>query len=787
MYATTELRPLLAERGVVLSREQVYRLVVRTPERLSLATLAALCDIWAAGPVTWSSRSPRRQAARPAAGAGAAAAAAPGAGAARRGRSAVARRPLPGRPRAAGRQRRGCPACRRDQVVGLVAAAEGSLPRPVVAAAVDAVAHRPGRRCGTWQRRWPPTRGALRHGAPPVAGRLAAELIARGSATLAAPACARCGRAGRPLTRSDGGGVMRSAAPARQLAAACAPAGGQAGRLPRQRRAPLCERCRRAWPRPPPVRDLRQDRPDRGARPAAAQPDICVNCYRMPEAVCACAAGAGSATSPPPAARSARHARPGPPPHARAAGRTARPRPAGPKGRSATRATPPRCGTAGDARPAASSGGWSPRPARPLTPAPTAPGCRSRTPALTAGSRTSSTRRGRCDRCSLRRRARRCCRRARGTSRPGWRRCSRRSARPATREVALNWLRRGAGAALLADVAAGPAPATHEALDAHPRRRAADYLRHMLTAGGVAAAPGRGTRPHRAMAGRHARGHQPPAAPAAGAVLRHLAGNAAAARQRRPRAPGPAPTPPTPAQHPRRRGLPGLAGRPRAAPWPPAARPTSTTGSPPGPAACQVRDFLTWAARHGHCPAFAIPGPGAPHGTATSQDQRWALAARLLHDDSLDLTDRAAGCLLLLYGQQLSRIAAMTTSQVTSRDDTVFVRFGEHDVPVPEPLGVILTELIHNGRTHTGTGSPAGTPWLFPGGLPGQPDHRSPARRAPARPRHLRHDRPPGRAHRSRRPAARRRPRRPARTSPRAPRSAGRTRPEATGPATRPN
>ena len=45
MYATTDLRPLLAERGVALSREQVYRLVAQTPERLSLVTLAALCDI----------------------------------------------------------------------------------------------------------------------------------------------------------------------------------------------------------------------------------------------------------------------------------------------------------------------------------------------------------------------------------------------------------------------------------------------------------------------------------------------------------------------------------------------------------------------------------------------------------------------------------------------------------------------------------------------------------------------------------------------------------------------
>ena len=45
MFQTTELVPLLAERGVQLSREQVYRLVTGTPQRLSLAVLVALCDI----------------------------------------------------------------------------------------------------------------------------------------------------------------------------------------------------------------------------------------------------------------------------------------------------------------------------------------------------------------------------------------------------------------------------------------------------------------------------------------------------------------------------------------------------------------------------------------------------------------------------------------------------------------------------------------------------------------------------------------------------------------------
>lgn len=45
LFQTTELVPLLAERGVTLSREQVYRLAAQTPQRLNLAVLAALCDI----------------------------------------------------------------------------------------------------------------------------------------------------------------------------------------------------------------------------------------------------------------------------------------------------------------------------------------------------------------------------------------------------------------------------------------------------------------------------------------------------------------------------------------------------------------------------------------------------------------------------------------------------------------------------------------------------------------------------------------------------------------------
>lgn len=45
LFQTSDLVPLLAERGIHLSREQVYRLVAQVPQRLSTDTLAALCDI----------------------------------------------------------------------------------------------------------------------------------------------------------------------------------------------------------------------------------------------------------------------------------------------------------------------------------------------------------------------------------------------------------------------------------------------------------------------------------------------------------------------------------------------------------------------------------------------------------------------------------------------------------------------------------------------------------------------------------------------------------------------
>jgi hypothetical protein len=99
-------------------------------------------------------------------------------------------------------------------VVVAVAAADPSLPRAVIAAAVDAAA--PG---GQALRQLADALAAdpaaLTAGAPPVAGRLAAELAARGSATLAVPACAVCGGPASLCSAVMAAGCASGAAPGR--------------------------------------------------------------------------------------------------------------------------------------------------------------------------------------------------------------------------------------------------------------------------------------------------------------------------------------------------------------------------------------------------------------------------------------------------------------------------------------------------------------------------------------------------------------------------------------------
>jgi len=617
------------------------------------------------------------------------------------------------------RQAPACPQCRRDTLIRHVLTVDATLPASAAAAAVSAAAATPAalRSLASALAADP---DMLRHGAPPVAGRLAAELIARGS-VLAVPACARCGRDGRPLSRTAGGGMCKACTAGARTAAcaACGEVKTVAGRDAAGQ--PICGRCRRhARGHRTCGRCGRQAAIAVRARDGA--PDTCLSCYRPPAAVC----GGCGKYRPCHFARGERPLCPSCSPKATAAcARCGQDRP--PAARWPEGPVCDTCYTAALRRRARCADcGQQRRLVFPPGPgAVTCADCAG-LPVMSAcagcGTEDKLYEKGLCARCSLRRRATVLLSGGSGDVPAAMTAvleaiCAARNPRSA-----LNWLRKGASAAILADVAAGRAAATHQALDEHPRPRAAGFARQVLTAGGVL--PSRDeelTRAEQWLAGLleslDSPGHQRIVrAFATWQVMRRLRHRTQARPRHRTRT--------ATARN-------SVSEAARFLAWL-SERGTTlrqcrqadidewlTTAS--SSAAESTRGFLDWAARHGHSPAFALPARQRHAGPAISDSQRWEHATRLLRDGTIEPADRAAGCLVLLYGQNLTRIAALTISQVTHHDGDTHIRLGKHGIPVPPALGAILGTLITGGKPHTGTGTPEHAKWLFPGLLPGQP------------------------------------------------------------------
>ncbi|MFL6119670.1 hypothetical protein [Actinophytocola sp.] len=138
-----------------------------------------------------------------------------------------------------------------------------------------------------------------------------------------------------------------------------------------------------------------------------------------------------------------------------------------------------------------------------------------------------------------------------------------------------------------------------------------------------------------------------------------------------------------------------------------------------------ARRFLLWTVGRGH--AADITVPVYPQDNLRSafieDDERWALARRLLNNTALNTVDRVAGLLLLLYAQPLARTAVTTLDQITQRlnDRAVQLRLGAAQLILPSPLDALMLELVDRRHGHAVLGRTQDLTWLFPGGAAGRP------------------------------------------------------------------
>ena len=129
----------------------------------------------------------------------------------------------------------------------------------------------------------------------------------------------------------------------------------------------------------------------------------------------------------------------------------------------------------------------------------------------------------------------------------------------------------------------------------------------------------------------------------------------------------------------------------------------------------RIRAFLSWARRGGLLPALDAPrAEPRRHTDALDTDRRLRLVGTLLADDTLDLRDRIAGCLLLVFAQPITRIVRLTADDVDDHARPVRLRLGPEPLELPEPLGALVAELKQR-RPGLATTAAAPGLWLFPG------------------------------------------------------------------------
>jgi integrase len=286
----------------------------------------------------------------------------------------------------------------------------------------------------------------------------------------------------------------------------------------------------------------------------------------------------------------------------------------------------------------------------------------------------------------------------------------------------LSWLETPHVRQLLASLASGTLPLTHQALDAWPRPRAAGYLRDLLVSCGALPAADKQLLQFQAWLGHRL-------ASLAGhpqlRLLRQFGLWHQLPRMRARAATGPLRA--TALQYARSRFTQAQAFLTWAADHD--LRPAALTQADIDTyyATCRahqrqaVRAFLLWATTAGHIPGHLdIPRQPPSAGQAITQQQRLALLRRFATDPAIAIRPRAAACLMLLYAQPLSRILRLTENDLTrDHDGCSWLHLGDPPSPVPAPFDTLLHQLAATRHDHT----PANhaSPWLFPGRNPGQP------------------------------------------------------------------
>lgn len=105
----------------------------------------------------------------------------------------------------------------------------------------------------------------------------------------------------------------------------------------------------------------------------------------------------------------------------------------------------------------------------------------------------------------------------------------------------------------------------------------------------------------------------------------------------------------------------------------------------------------------------------------SAADQETALT-EVIDGGDLSSRDRAAAILILVFGQQIEDVVALTWEDVSVTDDLVTITLGGFAIELREPLDAPWRSLAANPGNNLTAAHP-NSPWVFRGYSPGQHIH----------------------------------------------------------------
>lgn len=129
----------------------------------------------------------------------------------------------------------------------------------------------------------------------------------------------------------------------------------------------------------------------------------------------------------------------------------------------------------------------------------------------------------------------------------------------------------------------------------------------------------------------------------------------------------------------------------------------------------QLSPFLRWARGQGATRVRIQPHRANGIATATNDADRWRQVRALLEDEDLPLKVRVGGLLILLLGQQATRVVRLRLDDVRVKEGVVEIKLGEAPVALPRVAGELASRLRAERMDSRNTSE-----WLFVGASRGQ-------------------------------------------------------------------